>query len=282
MHSAGSRAWQHVRANVVGYIALFFALGSGTAMAANTVFSADIVNGEVKTADIGGGEVGTSDIANDAVTGAKVADDGLGKEDLKGGSVRTSELQNGGVEEQDLADGAVTPAKHGTGIYARLESVETDSFYCPKVQNDVITAIPFQFPTYDTAGMHGASALVSCAEASKLYAPRDGVYAISGGLFDGGTTGDRYLGIRLNGSDNIAATQDVNSSGVLVQNVSTEVNLVEGEYAELVLRHTQGTDVEHDHADNRNFFAMSWIGPPAAAPPPTASGTPRAERALRD
>jgi len=68
------------------------------------VFSADIVNGEVKTADIGGGEVGTSDIANDAVTGAKVADDGLGKEDLKGGSVRSSEVANNSLTSEDVAN----------------------------------------------------------------------------------------------------------------------------------------------------------------------------------
>ncbi len=280
MHSAGSKAWQHARANVVGYIALFFALGSGTAMAANTVFSTDIVNGEVKTADIGGGEVDTSDIANDAVTGAKVADDDLGNVDLKAGSVRTSELHNSGVHEQDLADGAVTPAKHGTGLYARLRVPSTDDLFCPAVPNNTMTPIPFEAELYDTASMWGGFA--TCAEGSKLIAPRDGVYAISGGLWDPGTTGDRYLGIRLNGSDNIAATQDVNSGGVLIQNVSTEVNLAEGDYAELVLRHTEGTGVSHNVDDQRNYFAMSWIGPPAAAPPPTASGTPRAERALRD
>jgi len=279
MHSVGKKAWGHARSNVVAYIALFFALGSGTAMAANTVFSTDIVNGEVKTADIGGGEVNTSDIANDAVTGAKVADDDLGNVDLKAGAVRTSELQNGGVQDQDLADGAVTPAKQGTGIYARLRVPSTDNLFCPAVPNNTVTPIPFEAALYDTADMWGGFS--SCAEGSKLYAPRDGVYAISGGLWDVGTTGDRYLGIAVNGTGNVVGTQDVNSGGVLIQNVSTEINLAEGDYVELVLRHTQGADVSHDINDQRNFFAMSFVGPLAAAPP-TASSSARAERALRD
>jgi len=280
MHSAGTKAWQHARANVVGYIALFFALGSGTAMAANTVFSADIVNGEVKSIDIGGGEVGTTDIANNAVTGAKVADEGLGNVDLKAGSVRTSEITNAGVQEQDLADGAVTPAKQGTGLYARLATASTDNLFCPAVPDDAVTPIPFETALYDTGDMW--SGFTSCTEASDLTAPRDGVYAISGGLFDSGTTGDRYLGIRLNGVDHIAGTQDVNSGGVLVQNVSTEINLEEGDYVELVLRHTQGTDVTHNPNDAGNYFAMSFVGPLESASPPAASGSARAERALRD
>ncbi len=278
MHSAASKAWQHARSNVVAYIALFFALGSGTAMAANTVFSTDIVNGEVKTADIGGGEVNTSDIANDAVTGAKVADDDLGNVDLKAGSVRTSELQNGGVQEQDLADGAVTPAKQGTGIYARLQGVSTDGINCPTVPDNTETPIPFEETVYDTASMWGGTGTFTCAEGSKLIAPRDGVYAISGGLWDPGTTGDRYLGISRNGADHVAATQDVTAGAVLMQNVSTEVNLEEGDYVELVLRHTQGTNVANTYSNTRNFFAMSWVGPYEPPPPPSA----RAKSALRD
>ncbi len=103
------RALTHLRSNAVGYVALFVALGSGSAMAANTVFSTDIVNGEVKTADIGGGEVGTSDIANDAVSGAKVLDDTLGNVDLKSGSVRATEVANGTLTGDDIQNGSISP-----------------------------------------------------------------------------------------------------------------------------------------------------------------------------
>ena len=39
-------------ANVCSFLALLIALGTGSAYAANTVFSTDIVDGEVKTADL--------------------------------------------------------------------------------------------------------------------------------------------------------------------------------------------------------------------------------------
>ncbi len=49
-------------ANVMSTLAVVLALGTGTAYAANTVFSTDIVDGEVKTADLG----------DNSVTGGKV------------------------------------------------------------------------------------------------------------------------------------------------------------------------------------------------------------------
>jgi len=102
------RVLTHMRSNVVGYVALFVALGSGSAMAANTISSADIINGEVKSVDIGGQEVGTTDIANNAVTTAKVLDDSLGNLDLKAGSVRATEVANGSLTGADIQDSSIT------------------------------------------------------------------------------------------------------------------------------------------------------------------------------
>jgi len=59
-------------ANVVATIALVIAVGGGAAYAANTVFSADIVDGEVKTADIATNAVRTGEIANNQIRTADV------------------------------------------------------------------------------------------------------------------------------------------------------------------------------------------------------------------
>jgi hypothetical protein len=87
-----NRVRAHIRSNIVGYIALFLVVAGGTAYAANTISSADIINGEVKTPDlaldsvitsrIAVGAVATSDLRLDAVNGARVADDSLSARDI--------------------------------------------------------------------------------------------------------------------------------------------------------------------------------------------------------
>jgi hypothetical protein len=64
----------------------FVVLGGGTAVAldgTNTVFSDDIVNGEVQTPDIGDLQVITRKLATGAVNSAKVLDDSLTPADLQ-------------------------------------------------------------------------------------------------------------------------------------------------------------------------------------------------------
>ena len=77
-------------ATVVAYLALFVALATGTAYAANTVFSGDIVDGQVKTVDL----------ANGAVVVAKLAD----------GSVTTQKVQNGTLKGEDVLDNTLRGA----------------------------------------------------------------------------------------------------------------------------------------------------------------------------
>jgi hypothetical protein len=77
---AGLREW-------AGVVALFLVLTGGVAYAANTVFSSDIVNGEVKSVDIGDNQVQGVDVKDKSLSGAdlgvrvrsaKQVDDGSG------------------------------------------------------------------------------------------------------------------------------------------------------------------------------------------------------------
>jgi formylglycine-generating enzyme required for sulfatase activity len=68
---------EHIRGNVVGYVALFIALSGGTAWAtheggANTIGSGDIIDNEVDTPDIRDGAVTTGKLADGAVTEEKL------------------------------------------------------------------------------------------------------------------------------------------------------------------------------------------------------------------
>jgi hypothetical protein len=81
----------HIRSNVIGYIALFISLTIAPAWAAtlteNSVKSKHIKDGQVKTQDL--------------------AEESIGQSQLGPGSVSTDELNNAGVTSDKIADGAV-------------------------------------------------------------------------------------------------------------------------------------------------------------------------------
>jgi hypothetical protein len=105
-------------ANVVATLALLIAVAGGTAYAANTVFSSDIVDGEVKSVDIGTGEVRRPDIKDNQVNSAKiadgtlngsdVADQGLNGIDILDSSVTSADLATNSVGAEEILDGAVS------------------------------------------------------------------------------------------------------------------------------------------------------------------------------
>ena len=69
----------HIRQNVVGYVALFFALGLGTAYAVekNSVKSKHIAPGQVKAADLAANSVDGSKVVDDSLKGADVDESSL-------------------------------------------------------------------------------------------------------------------------------------------------------------------------------------------------------------
>ncbi len=77
-------------ANVCSFIALVVALGTGGAYAANTVFSTDIVDGQVKTPDLAAGAVTATKVQPETLSsgrvfgldGSDVDDDGLSGADI--------------------------------------------------------------------------------------------------------------------------------------------------------------------------------------------------------
>ncbi len=99
------RIRSHLRSNVVGYLALFFAL-SGTAAALdghNTVFDDDIVAEAVKSGEVADDTLISADVRDDTVdTG------GLAAVDLRPGSVAGSEIRTDAVDADELQDDAVS------------------------------------------------------------------------------------------------------------------------------------------------------------------------------
>ena len=112
-------------ANVCSFLALMIAIGTGSAYAANTVFSTDIVDGEVKTADlgnnsvrstkIGNGQVLNQDIGDGAVDSAQVLDESVTSNDLATNSVNATEVADGAIDSGEVFDNSLFDTDLATG-----------------------------------------------------------------------------------------------------------------------------------------------------------------------
>jgi hypothetical protein len=87
-------------------IGCFAALATSSAYAANTIGSADIIDGEIKSADVKDESLTTFDVST--FLGADVVDGTLTSADLGSGSVGSDEVANDSLLQSDIRAGAVT------------------------------------------------------------------------------------------------------------------------------------------------------------------------------
>ena len=136
---------QHLRSNIVGYLALFcFAMG-GTAYAthpggADTISSEDIIDGNVKNADL----------QLNSVTGSKVVPGSLSGADIGSDSLTSSDIAAGAVGSSEVADGSLGTAEFASSIPAVHVTRTTDQ----GVAKDTGAKLNFNSERYDTASMH--------------------------------------------------------------------------------------------------------------------------------
>jgi hypothetical protein len=145
--------------DVMAALALFIAISTGGAYAANTVFSTDIVDGEVKTPDLADGAVtrnklGSSSVTNgkinnEAVNGGKVADGSLGAADLAvGGTFATADIDRNlqglfhvvddGISSTEVFDNSLTGADINE---SSLNEASLNSGTCESSVNDVMVRV---------------------------------------------------------------------------------------------------------------------------------------------
>jgi uncharacterized protein YjbI with pentapeptide repeats len=111
-------------ANVMVTLLAIGALTGGVAYAANTVFSTDIVDGEVKTADldtnsvrtsgIAAGRVQSADVKNDSLTGGDITDSSLTGTEIAHSSLTGADLASASIEEGNLSPESVTGSEPAT------------------------------------------------------------------------------------------------------------------------------------------------------------------------
>jgi hypothetical protein len=107
--SKSSRIIKHIKSSIVGYLALFLML-SGTAYAADTVFSTDIVDGEVKSVDVADNGLTGVDVANGSLTGTDVANDTLTGVDVADNTIASADVTNNSLSGVDVADNTIASA----------------------------------------------------------------------------------------------------------------------------------------------------------------------------
>lgn len=107
------------------------ALPALAVVAANTVNSSAIINGQVKTPDLAGdavtsakirnGQVKRSDIALGAIVSGRLADGAVTTAKIRNGHVRTADIAAGAVLSGRIANGAVTSAKIRNGTITNAD-----------------------------------------------------------------------------------------------------------------------------------------------------------------
>jgi hypothetical protein len=97
-----ARAKHLTYANVISTLCLFLILGGGVAYAADTVFSTDIVDGEVKAVDIDDAAVQTGEIGNNEVRSVDVRNDTASGGGLASPDIAADALTGQDISEDDL------------------------------------------------------------------------------------------------------------------------------------------------------------------------------------
>jgi hypothetical protein len=150
--------------DVFAVIGCLAAVTTGTAYAANTIGSSDVIDESLLSQDIKDGEVKTSDLKNSSVTSLKINNgsvltgeigaNAVDSSKIRDGNVFTNDLADGAVSNSKLTDGAVTSAKvlddnqAGGGLGAA--DLATDSVGPSEIQTDAVGATEVQNDSIDS------------------------------------------------------------------------------------------------------------------------------------
>jgi hypothetical protein len=286
MKSGGiHRISQTMRGNILGLIAIFIALG-GVAWAAtapkNSVVSKSIRNGQVKAVDVaadslGGGQVNEAALDSSVLQRRVTADcdpgaaldsileDGGGNCEPFPTSLPPSGSAGGDLSgsypDPDIAAGAVGTAQIGALPAARIFNPAPECVNQAIPGNGTLTVLGFIAEEFDTAGLH----TTGCSGTpGRLVAPVNGLYEVSAALvWNGNTTGTRFLGIRKNGTDDLfmVASRIPASADTPEQSVTTLVKLAAGDYVEALASQNSTSSITLDGGFKRTHMAMHWVGP---------------------
>jgi len=250
-----SRFGAHVRGNLVGYLALFVALG-GTAIAAKPlVTGAGIQDGSITDADIAAankdGTAGTPSLRT-LGTGAQQAAAG---NDARLSNARTPTGAAGGDLTGTYPSPTIAAGAIGTSAFSSNIPVVRVLGGGVTVPASGAAKLSFDVERYDSANLHDM-----VTNPSRLTAPVSGVYSVTANvIWQENSTGDRQIEIAA--SNNILNVLDrvpaVGGGNRTEQDLSTEYKLAAGDFVELFVGQTSGTPL----LASGRAFTMSWVAP---------------------
>ena len=137
------RIGTHVRNQWMGTLALFVALG-GTAYAAATIGSAEIIDGSIASVDVKNGGIGNDDLAANAVRAPKVLDESLTGHDIQDNTIggadvnetlldplTHAQIKDESLTGHDIQDNTIGGADINESF---LPAVSTFSTHAPQTQ----------------------------------------------------------------------------------------------------------------------------------------------------
>jgi hypothetical protein len=203
-----TRSFRPSPALVIGCMALFLAMtGSALAIGKNTVRSAQIVNGQVKTVDLGRDAVRSGKIANETITADDLGTDSVASDEIARDAVDSDEIADNAVSSPEVAPESLTAADLGPNSVGSSE-VTNESLTSADLGPNSVRASELGTTTVRTR----SEPIAAGAIGSISVACQAGEQVLSGGGQPGHygveTTGTRpngngwtYLAKNQNGSD---------------------------------------------------------------------------------
>lgn len=189
----------------------------------------------------------------------------VGPVDIRDGAVRSQEIRDGRVNEVDLADSAVTPFKLGPVPAARVDTpAQAPGCAAQVIEDPSPEVVQFSVEEFDTQNLH-TDPPADCAAGtqSRLTAPIDGIYAVSGQvLWPSDPTGMRVATLRKTDSGGAVSIARAAGPGsnTQFQALSTVVALVPGDYVELEVSQSSGGDLALG-SQLDNYLTLAWLAP---------------------
>lgn len=264
----------HFRQNVVGYLALFVALGGTSYAAANlpkhSVGTKQLKNGAVTHKKLGVRSVSGSNVKNGTLTGTNINASTLGEvpsaanatnaanatsaTNATNATTAENSAELGGLPASAYLQPPVGPSQFGTLPAVRTTNSTNETVNPAKV-------LTFDTNDHDNAGMHSTT-----TNTARLTAPVSGIYEVTGDVDWAASSGgpDRQLFILKNASETEVASDEIptnSSSADTVQEITTQVNLNAGDYVVLDATTAAGPLTINADSDYSPMFAMHWVGP---------------------